>query len=319
MPSQDRPFGLPSRSGDDEKLVRDFRSGCAQALGTIFARYYRLVFATAWRVLRDAGEAEDLAQSVFLEISCKASHFDPAKGPLNKWILTLAYHRSLNRKSYLMTRQFYKAHLDLIGENGEELCSPSLMLPAQEAARLVNECLGLVDARQRQILELVFFKELTFQEIAEQTQQTFGNVRNQYYRGLKRLRAHLIGSPREDRSGSPERAVFARAGVRRRVPQNQGSRVTPVLRDSAKQSQVSRIAPPLQAPSIPRSLQKGWAGDLREQSQGSRIIEPPLRKEWPGNLEWRRQTLAAFEKVGAVYFEIVPGAVARIGDLKMSP
>jgi RNA polymerase sigma-70 factor (ECF subfamily) len=280
MPSQDRPFDLPGRSGDDEELVRDFRSGCAQALGVIFARYYRLVFATAWRVLRDVGEAEDLAQSVFFEISRKASHFDPAKGPLNKWILTLAYHRSLNRKSYLMTRQFYKGHLDLIGENGEELWSTSLRLPAQEAARLVHECLGLLDPRQRQVLELVFFKELTFKEIAERTQQTFGNVRNQYYRSLKRLRAHLTDSSREDRSGSPERAGFARTGVRRRVPQ----------------SQDSRIAPPLRAPSVPQSL----------------------GKEWAGNLEWRREALAAFERVGAVYFEIVPGGVARIGDLKMS-
>lgn len=253
MPSQDRPFDLPGRSGDDQELVREFRSGSAQALGVIFARYYRLVFATAWRVLRDAGEAEDLTQSVFFEISRKASHFDPAKGPLNKWILTLAYHRSLNRKSYLMTRQFYKGHLDLIGENGEELWSTSLMLPAQEAARLVNECLGLLDPRQRQVLELVFFKELTFREIAEQTQQTFGNVRNQYYRGLKRLRAHLSGPSREDR---------------RRGPQSQGS----------------RIAPPLRAPSVPRSL----------------------RKEWAGELGCRRQALTAFERVGT---EMPQGAV----------
>jgi RNA polymerase sigma-70 factor, ECF subfamily len=199
MPSKDSPLDLPGRSGDDDELVREFRSGSAQALGVVFDRYYRLVFATAWRVLRDVGEAEDLTQSVFFEISRKASHFDPAKGPLNKWILTLAYHRSLNRKNYLMTRQFYKGHLNLIGENGEELWCTSLMLPAQEAARLVNECLGLLDPRQRQILELVFFKELTLKEIARHTQQTFGNVRNQYYRGLKRLRSHLTSSSPEDR------------------------------------------------------------------------------------------------------------------------
>jgi len=199
MPSKDSSLDLPGRSGDDEELVREFRSGSAQALGVIFDRYYRLVFATAWRVLRDVGEAEDLTQSVFFEISRKASHFDPAKGPLNKWILTLAYHRSLNRKNYLMTRQFYKGHLNLIGENGEELLSPSLTLPAQETARLVHECLGLLDPRQRQILELVFFKELTFKEIAQHTQQSFGNIRNQYYRGLKRLRSHLTASAGEDR------------------------------------------------------------------------------------------------------------------------
>ena len=281
MPGKDRPSDLPVRSGDDDELEREFRSGSAQALGVIFDRYYRLVFATAWRVLRDVGEAEDLTQSVFFEIFRKASHFDPAKGPLNKWILTLAYHRSLNRKNYLMTRQFYKGHLDLIGENGEELWSTSLMLPAQEAARLVNECLGLLDPRQRQVLELVFFKELTFKEIAEQTQQTFGNVRNQYYRGLKRLRAHLTGSSRKEQ---------------RQSSQSQGSRIAPVLRDLGQKRQDSHIAPPLQTPSVPHSLRKEWAGDL----------------------EWRREALAAFERVGAVYFEIVPGGVARIGDLKMS-
>jgi hypothetical protein len=130
-------------------------------------------------------------------------------------------------------------------------------------------------------LELVFFKELTFKEIAEQTQQTFGNVRNQYYRGLKRLRAHLTGSSREEQ---------------RRSFQNQGSRVAPVLHELGEQSQGSRTALPLRASSAPQSL----------------------RKEWAGNLEWRREALAAFERVGAVYFEIVPGGVARIGDLKMS-
>jgi RNA polymerase sigma-70 factor (ECF subfamily) len=276
MSAKDQSLNWPVLSRDEEELVREFRSGSAQALGVVFERYYRLVFATAWRVLRDTGEAEDLTQSVFLEIFRKASHFDPARGPLNKWILTLAYHRSLNRKSYLMTRQFYKGHVDLIGENGEELWSTSLMLPAQEAARLVKECLRLLDARQREVLELVFFKELTFKEIADQTQQTFGNVRNQYYRGLKRLRAHLSGPSREE--------------------QRRGPQITPVLRDSGQQSQRSRIASPLRAPSGPHSL----------------------RKDWSGNLEWRREALAAFQRVGVAYFEIVPGAVARIGDLKMS-
>jgi RNA polymerase sigma-70 factor (ECF subfamily) len=276
MSAKDQSLNWPVLSRDEEELVREFRSGNAQALGVVFERYYRLVFATAWRVLRDTGEAEDLTQSVFLEIFRKASHFDPARGPLNKWIFTLAYHRSLNRKSYLMTRQFYKGHMDLIGENGEELWSTSLMLPAQEAARLVKECLGLLDARQREVLELVFFKELTFKEIAEQTQQTFGNVRNQYYRGLKRLRAHLSGPSREEQRQPPQ--------------------ITPVLRDSRQQNQRSRIASSLRASSGPHSL----------------------RTEWSGNLEWRREALAAFQRVGAAYFEIVPGAVARIGDLKMS-
>jgi DNA-directed RNA polymerase specialized sigma24 family protein len=42
------------------------------------------------------------------------------------------------------------------------------------------------------VLELVFFKTMTFQEIAEETKQTRENVRHYYYRGLKALRALLL-------------------------------------------------------------------------------------------------------------------------------
>ncbi|HXW91081.1 MAG TPA: sigma factor [Terriglobales bacterium] len=42
--------------------------GHADVLAIIFDRYYRLVLSVAMKILRDLGEAEDLMQTVFLEI-----------------------------------------------------------------------------------------------------------------------------------------------------------------------------------------------------------------------------------------------------------
>ncbi len=177
----------------DEDLLREFRLGNQDALGVIFDRYHRLVFATALRILKDFGEAEDLMQSVFFEIVQKVEQFDPAKGSFVKWILMYAYHRSFDRKNYLTMRQFY-CDCEEPGIARQEIWTTKVSLPAQEAKRLAREYLALLDSPQREVLELVFFQELSFKEIAELTKQTFGNVRNHYYRALKRLRAHSFSS-----------------------------------------------------------------------------------------------------------------------------
>src|SRR5690349_21266822 len=53
---------------DDEGVMRHLQAGNTDAFAVIFKRYHRLVHVTALHILRDAAEAEDLTQSVFLEI-----------------------------------------------------------------------------------------------------------------------------------------------------------------------------------------------------------------------------------------------------------
>jgi RNA polymerase sigma-70 factor (ECF subfamily) len=189
-PAQNVVCGSALHTCGEEELMRELQSGNGDALSVIFDRYHRLVLVTALRIVHDMGEAEDLMQSVFFEIFQKAAQFDSAKGTLSKWILQYAYHRSINRKSYLTLRQFYN-HIDLSVAGGEELWLTKVSLPPQEATRLASESLTLLNDQQREVLELVFFRELTLREIAEQTKQTFGSVRHHYYRGLKLLRDHL--------------------------------------------------------------------------------------------------------------------------------
>lgn len=181
----------------DEDLMGQLVAGNDDAFAVIFDRYHRLVLVTALRIVCDAGEAEDLAQAIFLEIYCKAAQFDPGKGILKKWILQYAYHRSINRKNYLMLRQFYRPSAEpayKLGQVWETQISP----PSQETKVQTGELLKLLNGRQREVMEMVFFEGLSLSEVAERTGQTFVNVRHHYYRGLKRLRAKFF-SGRDER------------------------------------------------------------------------------------------------------------------------
>ena len=182
---------------NDEQLIEEMRAGNTDAFAVVFKRYHRLVHLVALQVLRDAGEAEDLTQTVFLQIYRSLGQFDLAKGSLKGWLLLHAQRRSLNRRNYLLVRQFHnQAEITAVDEeNG--LWSPRLS-PVQEATQVTNEVLSALPEAQRVTIEMYFFEGLSLKEIAERRKETFSNVRHHYYRGLERLRFYLEkGIPRE--------------------------------------------------------------------------------------------------------------------------
>jgi RNA polymerase sigma-70 factor, ECF subfamily len=188
-------FGLPivRMQQSDENLMERLRQGHSDALPILFDRFYRLVLKVALRILRDAGEAEDVMQEVFFEIFNKAAQFDPAKGSAKTWILQYAYHRSLNRRQYLALRKFYDRH-QITEAYVSECNSPDTSwrgLTMQEWRRVLVQGLATLNKKQRKTLELACFEGLLLSEIAERTKESLPNVRHHYYRGLKGLRDFL--------------------------------------------------------------------------------------------------------------------------------
>src|SRR5712671_855866 len=92
----------------DEELMQHVASGHHDALAILFERYHRLVFDVAVRIVRDPGEAEEVVQTVFLDIFRTAANFDIRKGILKGWLLQFAHHGALHRKRHLVANQFYR-------------------------------------------------------------------------------------------------------------------------------------------------------------------------------------------------------------------
>lgn len=180
----------------DEALVLQICQGSREALAVLFSRYAQVVRGVAYRILRDASEADDLLQDTFLLIDRKCRLFDPARGPARSWILQVAYHNALARRRYLNSRHFYtRLNLDDVDN---QLTDPETCQKGREVsdARLGNAGLkqlfeNLSDD-QRETLRLFFVEGYTLAEIAPKLKQSHGNVKHHYFRGLEKLRKHVF-------------------------------------------------------------------------------------------------------------------------------
>lgn len=81
----------------DEALMAQICEGGREALAVLFRRYARLVRGVAYRVLRDASEADDLLQDVFLLVHRFCKTFDSSKGPARFLLYKLTPGREQSR------------------------------------------------------------------------------------------------------------------------------------------------------------------------------------------------------------------------------
>jgi RNA polymerase sigma-70 factor (ECF subfamily) len=200
--AQDRGQEVPARPVDevapDEHLMCKVNRGDKEALSRLFRKYAGAVRSVGKRILRDAGEADDLVQEVFLYVHRKSALFDPSKGAARSWIFQVAYTQAFLRRRRLKSFGFYASGIaDKLPEIAQRTHLGADYDQTVEGLFGRNGWRKILEAlteEQRETLRLHFFEGYTFNEIAEKLGQSYANVRNHHYRGLEKLRKHLADS-----------------------------------------------------------------------------------------------------------------------------
>ena len=95
-----RPFSYPELQRlSDQELMYALQAGGHDALVVLFDRYHRQVFSVALKILHDRAEAEDIMQTVFLEVFWAAPQFDTSKSNVKTSLLLYACRRAMSRKA----------------------------------------------------------------------------------------------------------------------------------------------------------------------------------------------------------------------------
>lgn len=195
-----------SREVSDESLLNQICIGDHEALAALFERYARLTRSVAARILRDAAEAEDLVQDLFLYIQQKCGIFDSSKSTARSWIVQMAYHRALDRRRYLQSREFYAQ--PFFQSNGVQMVGKPTMESDYSAEAVfgrngLDKIMNELSVDQRETLRLHFFEGYTLAEISKKLAQPLGNVRHHYYRAVDKLRKQMFANnpPLAERCG----------------------------------------------------------------------------------------------------------------------
>jgi len=134
----------------------------------------------------NAADAEEVLQSVYLSILEGRARFDGRSG-FKTWLFSVVRNVSARqrRRRWLEERLPWKAF------RGAQGSGPHDALDAEEQGARVRRALGQLTARQREVLDLVFFHELTIEEAAAVMGVALGTARAHYHRGKLRLLALL--------------------------------------------------------------------------------------------------------------------------------
>lgn len=188
-----RPVPVIAAGADDGALLRRMAHGDEQALGTLYDRWQPLVHGVVSRIVRQPDDVADVVEEAFWQAWRQAARYDPARGGVQTWLLTIARSRALDRVR--ASRRLREE--PLIGESGEEVVlrvadgDPLMDAQSSERRRVVIEALEELPAEQREAIELAYFGGLSQSEIATRTRQPLGTVKTRMRLAMQKLRGSL--------------------------------------------------------------------------------------------------------------------------------
>jgi len=168
-----------------DALLDRLAGGDHAALAEVYDRYAGLVNGLALRILRNAAEAEEVIQEVFLQIWRQAVRYDSTRGSAEAWICTIARTRALDRLRRRISRR---------EDSSEALPSPT-DIPRTVEVLAMHKALLSLSPDQRRALELAYYEGLTQSEIAERLGEPLGTVKTRIRTAMMRLRDVLAPAP----------------------------------------------------------------------------------------------------------------------------
>lgn len=174
----------------DEELMIAHRTGDPQAFRLLFDRYAPLLLRLMKRGIHRASDAQDLVQQTFLQLH-RARHDYRVDALLRPWLMTIA----LNLKREFLRRSQRRPEI-LTPEFATESAvepphAPYDPVEQRQQAQRVRAALTLLPDNQREVIELHWFEDMSFPEIADLLNASLSAVKVRAHRGYKLLKEHL--------------------------------------------------------------------------------------------------------------------------------
>jgi RNA polymerase sigma-70 factor (ECF subfamily) len=164
---------------DDVHLVERCLHGEADAFEPLVARYQKVLFSVALRLLGDREDAKDAAQTAFVKAYEKLHTYDPSHRFFS-WIYRIVLNESLN------VRQRRPSHVPL-DERLASSESPFDQAFTREMGERIQAGLALLTKEQREVIVLRHFAELNYEDIAAAVGVPEKTVKSRLYSARQRL------------------------------------------------------------------------------------------------------------------------------------
>ena len=191
MPGKSDHGGQDGVIGSDDRMLDLLARAEPEGIEMLYDRYSALAYTLAFRVLNDAGAAEDVVQEAFLSVWRRASTYRSDRGSLRTWVCSIVHHRALDR----LRGRAGRARQDLALEHAPiEVTSVSdtwdQVVEVLEREQL-KTALSELSIEQRETIELAYYGGYSQTEISDLMQVPLGTVKGRTRLALRKLRGLL--------------------------------------------------------------------------------------------------------------------------------
>lgn len=154
-----------------------------QLCDSIYAQYCKKVLGFVRSKVANTADIEDIVQTVFLKIYSNLDKYDEKKASLSTWIYTITRNTVYDYLKYHRDRPLLELKDSAVSSN-EEIYEPILN---KETLEELAASLEKLPQDQRDIIILLYYKNLDRKTVAEMFGITYGQLRYLHDKAMKRL------------------------------------------------------------------------------------------------------------------------------------
>ena len=185
---------FPSEQVEENSWVAESQGGDASVFNRLVLKWERTVYNMASRILQDKDEAAEATQEIFLQAFKNIRRFR-RDSLFSTWIYRIALNQCLSR----IRCRPPGTHFSLDDGNAVSRPAESLRVAGTQDGELiraenrsrVQAALSFLPPDQRVVVELKFFQELTFEDIAGVLDIPLSTIKSRLYAGLEMLKVRL--------------------------------------------------------------------------------------------------------------------------------
>lgn len=176
-------------SQDGAELLKQIGEGDETAFADFYRLYENRLYRFILSKLNDSFEASDILNETFLEVWRKANTFE-GRSKVSTWLFGIAYYKTMDR---LRKKKPMLIDEDNFPEIVDESPDAMACLLSSEKGEHVRHCLETLKAPHRAVMELAFFEDLPYGEIAKIVDCPENTVKTRMFHAKQAMKHCLQG------------------------------------------------------------------------------------------------------------------------------
>lgn len=184
-------FNLSEKAQFDVRLVEKAKKNDQAAYAQLMNRYREAIYYMLLKMVNNESDAEDLTIEAFSKAFKNLEQYTP-NFAFSTWLFKIASNNCID---FIRKKRIDHISLDReIGDKGRvssiiiaEVSDPEEDLIKKQKAKLMRHVVATLKPRYRDLVELRYFKEYSYEEIADELNLPLGTVKAQLFRARELL------------------------------------------------------------------------------------------------------------------------------------